>query len=779
MEQNQQFDFDKLQMVFKRSLPVLIMLLIFSVATAYLTIRYTKDLYQSESVLQLDIKSEAQVLGFRSFDEDINNLSKEIELLKSKLFFTRVAEVINNDVNVFAYGKVLFEERYQNSPFFVEYKIEPQYFDHPFDVDILNSKKFILRLKKGDQVIENTYSFGEEIVCDGFVFMLALSPHYRKDNDNVHYFFKINSPQSNIRYLMDNTEVKPLDFKAKTISVTFKDFNKYKAQDILMAIDTLYIYYTQLEKNRVNDQKIKFLNEQLHQTESTLSELENYFENFTIDNRTTDMNVSLSRTITMLEELDSIKMKLNDQLDNFNEIYDKLLDTADLQLGNSELRMLSSEVAQDINRLEELKKEMNILKGAYKTNTFAYRKKKEEINFLRERIIGYVEESRKGIYDKLDEINLKKNRLETDFSSLPSKSTEYAKTERYYDLYEEFYLSLMKNKAQFELAQAGTVTDFKILSSASLPSNPIAPNKILIWAGAIIASVILSFLFIIIRYLLHNSVSSEKDIEHITPTSILGSIPFVEKLKGRDSDRLVIDKVPKSEISEAFRSIRTNLEFIKRTDKNTVIAITSTVSGEGKTFVTVNLGGVISLLKSKVVLVDLDMRKPRLQKVFYHNIQAKGVSTILIEKHSVEECILKTNLENLDYISSGPIPPNPSELIHTGSFDKMIGDLKSKYDVVIIDTPPVGLVTDGILALKKSDIALFVVRSGFSKKSFIQNIDRLVKAHHLDQSSIIFNANRSSKNYGYGSYGKSYGYYEEPEYLESNLFATFKSLFSK
>jgi tyrosine-protein kinase Etk/Wzc len=163
MEQNQQFDFDKLQMVFKRSLPVLIMLLIFSVATAYLTIRYTKDLYQSESVLQLDIKSEAQVLGFRSFDEDINNLSKEIELLKSKLFFTRVAEVINNDVNVFAYGKVLFEERYQNSPFFVEYKIEPQYFDHPFDVDILNSKKFILRLKKGDQVIENTYSFGEEI----------------------------------------------------------------------------------------------------------------------------------------------------------------------------------------------------------------------------------------------------------------------------------------------------------------------------------------------------------------------------------------------------------------------------------------------------------------------------------------------------------------------------------------------------------------------------------------------------------------------------------------
>jgi tyrosine-protein kinase Etk/Wzc len=533
MEQNQQFDFDKLQMVFKRSLPVLIMLLIFSVATAYLTIRYTKDLYQSESVLQLDIKSEAQVLGFRSFDEDINNLSKEIELLKSKLFFTRVAEVINNDVNVFAYGKVLFEERYQNSPFFVEYKIEPQYFDHPFDVDILNSKKFILRLKKGDQVIENTYSFGEEIVCDGFVFMLALSPHYRKDNDNVHYFFKINSPQSNIRYLMDNTEVKPLDFKAKTISVTFKDFNKYKAQDILMAIDTLYIYYTQLEKNRVNDQKIKFLNEQLHQTESTLSELENYFENFTIDNRTTDMNVSLSRTITMLEELDSIKMKLNDQLDNFNEIYDKLLDTADLQLGNSELRMLSSEVAQDINRLEELKKEMNILKGAYKTNTFAYRKKKEEINFLRERIIGYVEESRKGIYDKLDEINLKKNRLETDFSSLPSKSTEYAKTERYYDLYEEFYLSLMKNKAQFELAQAGTVTDFKILSSASLPSNPIAPNKILIWAGAIIASVILSFLFIIIRYLLHNSVSSEKDIEHITPTSILGSIPFVEKLKGR------------------------------------------------------------------------------------------------------------------------------------------------------------------------------------------------------------------------------------------------------
>ena len=188
-----------------------------------------------------------------------------------------------------------------------------------------------------------------------------------------------------------------------------------------------------------------------------------------------------------------------------------------------------------------------------------------------------------------------------------------------------------------------------------------------------------------------------------------------------------------------------------------MLAITSTISGEGKTFIAANLGGIISLLNNRVVMIDLDMRKPRFHEVFESTDPTKGLSTILISKHEVDECIHKTELEFLDYIPAGPIPPNPSELILGGQFEKLMADLEKKYDVIIIDTPPVGLVTDGIHALKIATIPIYVVRADFSKKSFLKNISRLVKVHKLHNLALILNSLKRSSNEN--SYGK--GYYDE------------------
>jgi capsular exopolysaccharide synthesis family protein len=237
---------------------------------------------------------------------------------------------------------------------------------------------------------------------------------------------------------------------------------------------------------------------------------------------------------------------------------------------------------------------------------------------------------------------------------------------------------------------------------------------------------------------------------------VLGTIPYypIDKVKGT---RLVVNDRLKSEISESFRSIRTNLEFLNGKGRKPILAITSTISGEGKTFIAANLGGIISLLNTKVVLIDLDMRRPRFHEVFQNSDASKGLSTILINKHKVDECILKTDLEHLDYIPAGPIPPNPSELILGGYFEKLMDELALKYDVIIIDTPPVGLVTDGIHALKIATIPIYVVRADFSKKAFIKNINRLVKVHKLNNLALILNSTKKSASDS--QYGR--GYYEE------------------
>jgi capsular exopolysaccharide synthesis family protein len=214
----------------------------------------------------------------------------------------------------------------------------------------------------------------------------------------------------------------------------------------------------------------------------------------------------------------------------------------------------------------------------------------------------------------------------------------------------------------------------------------------------------------------------------------------------------VIDN-PKSIVSEAIRTLRTNLEFFATSNASKVVSISSTISGEGKSFLAINLGGVIALSRKKVVLVDLDMRKPKNDNYPSGSDSTSGMSTILIKKNTWQECVIHTSLENFDFIPSGPHPPNPSELLANGEFVDFLEDLKKQYEFIIIDTPPVGLVTDGIMAMKRSDLSIYVFRANYSHKDFMHNLYRIVTLNKLKNVSAILNAIPLKQgNYGYGYY---------------------------
>jgi capsular exopolysaccharide synthesis family protein len=199
------------------------------------------------------------------------------------------------------------------------------------------------------------------------------------------------------------------------------------------------------------------------------------------------------------------------------------------------------------------------------------------------------------------------------------------------------------------------------------------------------------------------------------------------------------------------------MEFLMPSKKKKrIITVTSTVSGEGKTFVSLNLAGVIALSDTKVVILDLDMRKPKIHMAFDEENHA-GISTILIGKHKLQDCIRRTTISTLDYIGAGPTPPNPSELILRPELDVLLKELHLYYDVIVIDTPPVGLVTDGILVMKKADLPIYVVRADYSKRYFVKNVNKLVKNNSFSKLSIILNGFKHLSQYGYGY---DYSYYQ-------------------
>lgn len=747
-------DLNKLKIVLRKNLIWIIGIFLIVNLTAYLTIRWTKDLYESESEMKLDIKQDATELGIKTLveDQNLNIISGEIEQIKSKVFLNRVIDSLDINIGYYSIGKVLVDEKYRYSPIKVTASQFPSnIYDTPIYIDFEpGAMAFEVKFGEDGEPVRGT--FGKAITINEFEFTVSKTKSFDPSATDDYYFI-IHSKESLLDYLTDNLTVEPLNFNANTIKITFSDFNALKAHTIVSKIDSLYINYSNEQKNLTNKQKIEWLNNELLQVEHKMEDFENYFENFTLLNKSNNVDEDLKRTIFQINKIDSQRFELNKKLTELNQLIENL-SSNNPEISINQKQFLPSYLNDDLEVLNKLILERNRLSLSYNENTFAFKQKENELNALRNQVFNQLTNLKKNWLESMSEMKGKKESLEKQFASMPDKNTQFSKNQRFYKLYEEFYLSMMQSKAQFEIAQAGNTPDFKVLSPATLPTNPIAPQKLMILGIGLVASLVINFFFIGILYLLNNKIISVQEVERNIGIPVLGSIPVLQQTNG---DSLVVLKNPKSRASEAIRTLRTSLDFFTTGSNKKAISVTSTISGEGKSFLAMNLSGVLAMSNKKVVLLDLDMRKAKDNLPFNIEDPSKGVSTILINKHDWNDCIIKTSVNSFDYIPAGPHPPNPSELLLNGAFNQLLDSLKTKYDYIVMDTPPVGLVTDGVMVMKKSDVSIYVFRANYSKREFINNLSRVIKINKLTNVAAVVNALPSDgKAYGYG-------YYEEKQ----------------
>jgi capsular exopolysaccharide synthesis family protein len=346
--------------------------------------------------------------------------------------------------------------------------------------------------------------------------------------------------------------------------------------------------------------------------------------------------------------------------------------------------------------------------------------------------------------------------------------------QRVYSINERFYNQLVEKKAEYSISRAGYVSQSVILEKSRTPGRPISPIPGSIYASSLLAAIFLGLGVFLLKYLFYNEIPSLHDLVKYTHAPVIGVIP---KYKNEiPSNQLLVLKKPKSLIAEALRAIRTNLQFIDNEPGSKLVAVTSTISGEGKTFFAMNLAGILAFSDKKVIVIDFDMRKPKIHKGF--NVDnVKGVSTILSNIDAIDDCIQPSRVKNLDFITAGPVPPNPSELILTQKMDEMMEYLKTRYDYVIADNPPVGIVTDGMKSILMSDYPIYVLKANYSKRIFIQNINRMISENHVGKLSVVLNAvDKEYSSYGYdkgfsygyyyGGYGAGHGYYDDQHAME-------------
>lgn len=384
-------------------------------------------------------------------------------------------------------------------------------------------------------------------------------------------------------------------------------------------------------------------------------------------------------------------------------------------------------------------------------------------------------------YD-LSLVNNKISEAESTIKKLPEEQQELLKIKRKYDLSDNIYATFLQKRNEAEIVKASNLSDIHFIDSAKdIGGGLIGPKTSVNYVLALFLGILIPLIIVFLLFFINNTIQNTDDISTQTHIPLIGVVGI-----NKENTSLAVFQKPKSALSEAFRGIRSSLQFMykkRQLDGAKTLMLTSSISGEGKTFCSINIATVFALSEKKTVIIGMDLRKPRLADEF-NLVNQYGVVNYLIKQKTLNEIVNKTQIPYLDVILSGPIPPNPSELIISEVMGELIDELKKTYDYIILDTPPVGLVSDSLELMQYSDVTLYVVRQNYSKKEMITLLNNRVKRGELSNVSIILNGFENKAKYGsaygygyYGSYGTySNGYHEEEKetgFLK-NIFKIFK-----
>jgi capsular exopolysaccharide synthesis family protein len=364
-------------------------------------------------------------------------------------------------------------------------------------------------------------------------------------------------------------------------------------------------------------------------------------------------------------------------------------------------------------------------------------------------------------------------RYESDIRKLPKEQQALLKIERRYNLSQGAYNLFLAKRSEADLVKAANVSDVMIIDPAKdVGGGQVGPNTKLNNIMAAMLGFVIPFLFVFLLVFFETNIKAINDIKRLSKVPILGVIGR-SHIKG---NRVVLDR-SKSAVAEGFRAIRASLQFMYKkqgVNGTKTVLVTSSVSGEGKTFCSINIASVFALSQKKTVLVGLDLRKPKIFGDFDLD-NDKGVVNYLIQDQDLKGIIQKTKLEYLDIITSGPIPPNPSELLVSDHIDLFFKELKEQYDYIILDSPPLGLVSDAMGLIKFADATLYMVRQNYTKKGMFSDINEKYKRGEITNLSFVLNffEEKAKYGYGYGAYGN--GYYENEK--EPSLWGRIKKAF--
>lgn len=730
-----------------------------------------------------NIENEIGILqSFTLINDAIVQLNLESSIYKEKYIFGKALDIefLKSD-----------EDIYKDSPVRISIdKSSLQPIDLPIYFKILDNKKVKIEAHGveipmysylEDEVIyiadsiniNGIYNFDEEIKGKNFSFKMHLKskePSLWKEEKT--YFIFNNLNLLTLEYQSKLSAINTSKTSSLVV-ISMKGGDKYKITDFLNTLSNAYLDRNLEKKNRIAVNTVKFIDSQISEVSDSLSIAESKLQNFRTTNQVMDLSFQGQKSFEKMNELESQRAVLLVQQKYYNYIKDYFNQNSDMSdlIAPSSMGVQDPILNQLIVELITLNSERRNLLNKGNTKNLFLNNIEIQIGNLKKTIQENIANNAATTEIAIQDINNRSAKISSQMSKLPSTERQLFGIERKFKLNDAIYTFLLQKRSEAQIARASNAPDYEIVDPARhVTTSIIYPKRSLNYIIAGVGGLLIPFVVIMLIEFLNMKINSKKELESLTELPIIGHV-----FHNDSKNKIVITDSSNSPISESFRSIRTNLQFYSRGKEKQIILLTSSYSGEGKSFIAQNLASVFALFGKKTLLIGFDMRRPKIYQDL--NLTNKvGMSTTLINKASVDEIIQQTQIENLDYISAGPIPPNPLELIASDRTEQVFDELKQLYDFIIIDSPPVGIVSDAYLLTKYADVTLYIVRQGFThKEAFNNNLQHILQKKISNVSLILNDVKARGMAY---DYGYEYTYYSENGKSSLNIFKKKKPISS-
>lgn len=752
--------------IVNKSVIWIILIILLCTSLAFIYLRYAPRIYEATTTLTKKAEKTTEILGVQQMlsDNSEAETSREMRLMTSKLLLNRVVDSLPLQIAYYKEGKTKFvsSELYGNVPFVIKGAVKnDEIYNVPVYIKIISPRKVYMGFEVSGKEYEfNNKDTGRIISNTYFDVSIHLSePQVRQDFSGI-YFFKFLSRNEIVEEISQKLEVLPVDPRTKTISLKYTDRNPVRCKEIIETVAKEFIEYDLERKREGITNILKFIDAQIDTFGTNFDNFQDSISNMKIAEGYLGKNGDyLTQLSTKQVEFEAKYRDYKYDLLLMQTFKNLLLTNKDYaSLPTMRFKLAGISFDSDVNYINDLQVERNRLLLDATPLHPTVRLLDKQIEEAKIRLNKTLDNATATLKANMQILLDEYNKYTGELLRMPDLENKFARLDKMAEIRNDFVLDLYSQKSNYMIASAGIVSDYVVLQPATIPNIPISPKETIIKIAGFAIGLMLGLVLIVVRYLLHNTIVSVEDVTRKTPAAMLGVIPsYKDEL---ERSQIVVTQDPKSTITEAFRGVRSNLQFIASQHTGPrIISTTSTIPGEGKTFVSLNIAAILSMLDKRIIILDFDMRKPRLDKVFAVD-SYKGISTILSGQTGIDECIMASGIPNLDFITSGPVPPNPSELILLPTLNSLLEHLKKSYDYIIIDTPPIGLVTDALEILKICDYPIYVLRAAYSNKGFVQNINRIITENKIQNLSVIINDfGRGASGYGtYSTYGNYYGY---------------------